>query len=119
MGTILRYTLVIASGILTVWCSPEKVTRYETTAYKSASPENRLRIEQGGLSAGMSIEECKIACPKCQFTRKFVSTNNDYELWEVTGQGKNLHLHVLHGRIEKVSENIPQPTRKEKHIKLK
>lgn len=89
--------------ILSVGCSSQKVTRYDTMAYKSASPQNRLRIERGEIVAGMSIEECKASCPECQFIRKFTSDAKDYELWKVTGPEKNLYLHVQNGRIKKVS----------------
>lgn len=112
MATILRYVLLITSGILAIWCSPQKVTRYETMAYKSASPENKLKIEQGKIDMGMSVEECKASCPECQFLRKFTNTKGDYELWEVTGPGKNLYLHVQNGWVEKVSVNTPLPPRK-------
>jgi hypothetical protein len=88
------------------------VTRYETIAYKSASPENKTKIEQEKIDVGMSIEECEASCPECQFVRKFTNTKGDYELWEVTGPGKNLYLHVQNGRIEKVSVNIPVPPRR-------
>jgi hypothetical protein len=47
----------------------------------------------------MSIEECKASCPECQFVRKFTNTKGDYELWEVSGSGKDLYLHVQNGRI--------------------
>jgi hypothetical protein len=114
-----KFILLMTIGILAIGCPSQKVTRYETMAYKSASPENKLKIEQGKIDVGMSIEECNASCPECQFVRKFASKNNDYELWEVTGQGKNLYLHVQHGRIEKVSENTPKPTPKERRLKLK
>jgi hypothetical protein len=108
-----KLILFMAIWGLAIGCSfSPKVTRYETMAYKSASPENRLRIERGEIAVGMSIEECKASCPKCQFIRKFTSTKGDYELWEVTGPGKNLYLYVQDGRIEKVSEIIPQPSDK-------
>lgn len=114
-----RLILLMTIGILAIGCSSPKVTRYETMAYKSASPENRLKIEQGQIDVGMSIEECKTSCPECQFLRKFTNTRGDYEVWEVTGQGKDLYLQVQNGRIEKVSVNTPQPTRKERRIKMK
>ncbi len=107
-----KFVLLMTIGILAIGCSSQKVTRYETMAYKSASPENRLKIEQGKIDVGMSIEECKASCPECQFLRKFTNTKGDYELWEVTGSGKDLYLHVQNGRIEKVSVNIPQPPRR-------
>ncbi len=106
-----KFVLLMTIGILAVGCSSQKVTRYETMAYKSASPENRLKIEQGKIDVGMSIEECKASCPECQFLRKFTNTKGDYELWEVTGQGKDLYLQVQNGRIEKVSVNTPHPPR--------
>jgi hypothetical protein len=106
-----KHTLLMVIGILVIGCSSQKATRYETMAYKSASPENRLRIEQGKIDVGMSIEECKASCPNCQFLRKFTTNTNDYELWEVTGPGKDLYLHVQNGRIEKVSVNTPHPPR--------
>jgi hypothetical protein len=80
-------------------------------ALKSLSPENRLKIEQRKIDMGMSIEECKASCPECQFRRKFTNTKGDYELWEVTGPGKHLYLHVQNGRIEKVSVNTPHSSR--------
>jgi hypothetical protein len=110
--------LLTAAAILAFACSSPKPTRYETTAYKSASAENRLRIEEGKIVPGMSLEESKVSCPECQFERKFVSTKGDYEVWEVTGEGKNLILHVLNGKIEKVSENTaPSPRDKKKKKK--
>ena len=81
-------------------------------AYKSASPENKLKIEQGKIDVGMSIEECKASCPECQFLKKFTNTKGDYELWEVTGSGKDLYLQVQNGRIEKVSVKKPHPPRR-------
>jgi hypothetical protein len=103
--------LLMAIGILAIGCPSQKVTKYETLAYKSASPENRLRIEQGKIDVGMSIEECKASCPECQFLMKFTSTR-DYELWEVTGPRKDLYLHVQNGRIEKISVKTPHPARR-------
>ena len=100
-------------GIFAIGCPSQKVTRYETTAYKSASSENKLKIEQGKIDVGMSIEECKASCPECQFSEKFTNTKGDYELWEVIGPGKDLYLHVQNGRITKISVNTPhQPRRK-------
>jgi hypothetical protein len=107
-----KFVVFMAIGILAIGCPSPKVTRYETMAYKSASPENKLKIERGKIDVGMSIEECKASCPECQFLRKFTNTKGDYELWQVTGQGKNLYLHVQNGRIEKVSVNTPPPRRK-------
>jgi hypothetical protein len=110
-----KIILFIVIWGLAIGCSSSpKVTKYETMAYQSASPENRLRIEQGEIAVGMSIEECKASCSKCQFFKKFTSTKGDYELWEVTGPGQNLYLHVQNGRIEKVSGNIPQPSNKKR-----
>jgi hypothetical protein len=101
--------LLILIGIFAIECSSSpKVSRYETMAYKSASPENKLKIEQGEIGVGMSIEECKASCPKCQFIRKFTSMRG-FELWEVTGQERDLYLHVQDGRIEKVSKYTPRP----------
>jgi hypothetical protein len=107
-----KIILLLTIGILVIGCPSPKVTRYETMAYKSASPENKLKIEQEKIDVGMSIEECKTSCPECQFLRKFTNTKGDYELWEVTGQGKDLYLHVQNGRIEKVSANTPAPPRR-------
>jgi hypothetical protein len=104
-----KLTLLIAIGILAFGCPSPKVTRYETMAYQSASAENRLKIEQGKIDVGMSIEECKASCPECQFLRKFTNMK-EYELWEVIGPGKDLYLHVQNGRIEKVSVNKPHPS---------
>jgi hypothetical protein len=109
-----KLSLLILIGILTIECSSSpKVSRFETMAYQSASPENKLKIEQGEIGVGMSIEECKISCPKCQFIRKFTSQRG-FELWEVTGQEKDLYLHVQNGRIEKVSKYAPRPPYYEK-----
>jgi hypothetical protein len=102
--------ILAIGGILALGCPSHKVTRHETAAYQSASPENKLKIEQGKIDVGMSIEECKASCPECQFVRKFTN-NKDYEVWEVTGPGKDLYLHVQNGRIEKVSVNVPHPSR--------
>jgi hypothetical protein len=107
-----KIILLLAIGILVIGCPSPKVTRYETMAYKSASPENKLKIEQEKIDVGMSIEECKASCPECQFLRKFTNMKGDYELWEVTGQGKDLYLHVQNGRIEKVSVNTSPPPRR-------
>ncbi len=111
-----QFILLMTIGILAIGCPSPKVTKYETMAYKSASPENRLKIEQGKIEVGMSVEECKASCPECKFLRKFTSTKGDYELWEVTGPGKDLFLHVQSGRIEKISPNTPrQPQHKSGH----
>ena len=104
-----RFTWLIVITILVFGCSSSKPSKYETIAYKSASPEDKLRIEQEKIVVGMSVEACKTACPGCQFVRKFTSTKGDYELWEVTGQGKDLFLHVEKGKVEKISENKPKP----------
>ncbi len=101
--------MIVGAAVL-IGCSSPKVAKYETIAYRSASPENRLKIEQGEIAAGMSIEECKAACPECRFVKKFESTRGDFDLWEVTGPDKDLYLHVQKGRIEKVSANKPQPS---------
>jgi hypothetical protein len=111
--------LLTAVALSAFACSSPKLTRYETTAYQSASPENRLGIEQGKIVPGMSMEESKVSCPECQFERKFVSTKGDYEVWEVTGGGRNLYLHVQNGKIEKVSENTAQPSHDKKKKKKK
>ena len=109
-----KFILLMTIGILAIGCSSQKVTRYETMAYKSASPENRLKIEQGKIDVGMSVEECKASCPECQFLRKFTNTKGDYEVWEVTGPRGNLrvpkkylYLQVQNGRIEKVRLDTP------------
>ena len=107
-----KFVLLMTIGILAIGCSSPKVMRYETEAYKSASPENKAKIEQEKIDVGMSIEECKASCPECKFVKKFTNTKGDYELWEVTGPGKNLYLHVQNGRIEKVSVNTPVPSRR-------
>ncbi len=62
---------------------------------------------------GLTIEECKVSCHTCKFTRKFYSTNVKYELWMVedNGEGKSAYLHVVNGRIEKIK---PQPLKKPK-----
>jgi hypothetical protein len=106
-----KFILLVTLGILAIGCPSQKVTRYETMAYKSASPENRVKIEQGKIDVGMSIEECEVSCADCKFIRKFTSTNGEYELWEVTGPGKDLYLQVQRGRIEKVSVNTPHRPR--------
>jgi hypothetical protein len=106
-----KFILLMTIGILVIGCPSQKVTRYETMAYKSASSENRLKIEQGKIDVGMSIDECKASCPECQFLKKFTNTKGDYELWEVTGPGKDLYLHVQNGRIGKISVNTPQSPR--------
>jgi hypothetical protein len=108
-------TLLMVIGTLAIGCSSPKVTRYETTAYQSASPEIRMRIEEGAIGVGMSVEECKASCLECRFVRKFTSTNGDYELWEVTGREKDLYLHVQNGRIVKVSENTPPLPSNKRH----
>jgi len=107
-----KFILLMTIGILAIGCPSQKVTRYETMAYKSASPENKLKIEQGKMDVGMSIEECNASCPECHFVKKFTDTRGDYELWKVTGSGKDLYLHVQNGRIEKVSINTPLPSRR-------
>jgi hypothetical protein len=114
-----KITLVMAIAILAFGCFSPKPTRYETSAYKSASPENRLRIEEGKIVPGMSVEECKVSCPDCQFERKFVSTKGDFEVWEVTGRGKDLYLRVQNGKIENVSENTAPSPRDKKKKKIK
>ncbi len=56
--------LIIIGTFLATGCSSPKVNTYETRTYKSVSPENKLKIEQGIIGVGMSIEECKASCPK-------------------------------------------------------
>ena len=107
--------LIIIGTFLATGCSSPKVNIYETRTYKSVSPENKLKIEQGIIGVGMSIEECKASCPKCQFFKKFASTNGSYELWKVDGgPQKELYLHVVNGGIEKVSESGIQKPQQEK-----
>ena len=107
--------LIIMNALLVAGCSSPKVNKHETIAYKLASPENRLKIEQGTIGVGMSIEECKASCPKCQFVKKFGSTDGSYELWKANdGPKRELYLHVVNGRIEKVAESGVQPPPKEK-----
>jgi len=107
--------LIIIGTFLATGCSSPRVNTYETRTYKSVSPENKLKIEQGIIGVGMSIEECKASCPKCQFFKKFASTNGSYELWKVDGAPqKELYLHVVNGRIEKVSESGIQKPQQEK-----
>jgi hypothetical protein len=109
--------LIIIGIFLAAGCSSPRVNKDETIAYKSASPENRLKIEQGTIGVGMSIEECKASCPQCQFSKKFASTDGSYELWKVSGgPPKELYLHVVNGKIEKVSES---GTQKPQHEKLR
>jgi hypothetical protein len=111
-----KFLLLMTIGVLAIGCPSQKVTRYETMVYKSASPENKLKIEQGKIDVGMSIKECKASCPECQFLMKFSNTKGDYQLWEVTGPGKDLYLHVQNGRIEKISVNkAPSPRKKSRH----
>jgi len=101
-------------GILAVGCYSSRVNRFETAAYQSASPENKLRIEQGKIEAGMSVEEGKVSRPDCQFINKFTSSDGSYELWEVRdSQEKGLYLlHVENGRIAKVSGYVePKKTK--------
>jgi hypothetical protein len=113
MGKI--FIWIVTGAFLAAGCSSPKVNRYETMAYQSASPENRLKIEQGTIGAGMSIEECKASCPKCEFTRKFVSTDGGFELWKVNDdQRKKLYLRVVNGRIEKVSDSEIEPLQRGK-----
>jgi hypothetical protein len=45
------------------------VNTYETRTYKSVSPENKLKIEQGIIGVGMSIEECKASSPSANFLK--------------------------------------------------
>ena len=114
-----KLTLFVGIGVLAISCSSPKAARHETmnqtTAYRTASPENRLRIEQREIGVGMSVEECQSSCPECRFIRKFTSTKGGYELWEVTGREKDLYLHVQNGRIEKITENAPPPSNKKQN----
>ncbi len=104
--TLKKILIFIMAGLLGAGCYAPRVNKYETAAYQLASPENKLRIEHGEISAGMSIEECKASRPEYYFTNKFTSINGAYELWEVKrGQGKDLYLQVVNGKIEKVSES--------------
>jgi hypothetical protein len=105
-----KFILLITIGILGIGCPSQKMARYGRMAYKSASPENRLKIEQGKIDVGMSIEECKASCPECKFLRKFTNRKGDYEVWEAIGPGKDLYLHVQNGRIEKVSVKTSHPS---------
>ncbi len=107
--------LIITGVFLAAGCSSPKVNKHETIAYELASPENRLKIEQGTIGVGMSIEECKASCPKCQFVKKFGSTDGSYELWKANDRPKReLYLHVVNGRIEKIAESGVQTPPKEK-----
>lgn len=111
----INYHRYLLSYFLATGCSSPKVNTYETRTYKSVSPENKLKIEQGIIGVGMSIEECKASCPKCQFFKKFASINGSYELWKVDGAPqKELYLNVVNGRIEKVSESGIQKPQQEK-----
>lgn len=121
MGKVIALTLIgmfLAGG-----CSSPRVNRFETTAYQLASPENKLKIEQGTIAVGMSIEECRVSCTECQFIKKFSSSSNstnNYELWEVKdSQGRDLYLHVVSGRIEKVSTENQKPPEKKIRAKKK
>ena len=112
--------LIIAGILLAAGCASTKVNRFETVAYKQASPENKLKMEQGVIDVGMSIEECRVSCPECQFVKKFATSSDGYELWETKGdQGRNLYLHVVNGRIEKVSNQIQKPTEKKPKPRLR
>jgi len=114
MGRVLA--LIIIGILLAAGCASTKVNRFETVAYKQASPENKLKMEQGVIDVGMSIEECRVSCPECQFIKKFTTSSDSYELWETKGdQGRDFYLHVVNGRIEKVSNQIqPHPEKKRK-----
>jgi hypothetical protein len=102
--------LIITGTYLVAGCSSPKVNKQETIAYKLASSENRLKMEQGTIAVGMSIEECKASCPKCQFVKKFASTDGTYELWKANdGPKRELYLRVVNGRIEKITESGVQP----------
>jgi hypothetical protein len=112
---------MVAGIFISTGCSSPKLNRYETMAYQVASPENKLKIEQGVIGEDMSIEECKISCPECQFIRKFTSKDGSYELWKVNdGPERNLYLHVVNSRIKKILKSevqTPQDkrTRPQKH----
>jgi hypothetical protein len=111
---------IIINTFLATGCSSPKVNTYETINYKLVSPENKLKIEKGIIGVGMSIEECKASCPKCQFIKKFASTNGSYELWKVNdGPQKELYLHVVNDRIEKISEPGIQTPQSEKVMQKK
>ena len=118
MGKVIP--LMVIGMFLAVGCASPKGNRFETTAYQSASPENKLKMEQGTIGVGMSIEECRVSCPECQFIKKFASsTNNNYELWELKDnrEGRDWYLHVVNGRIEKLSTEAQKPP--ERKIKKK
>lgn len=97
-------------GIL-IWvlgCSATKVSKYETNAYRLASPENKQRIDEGKIEKGMSIDECKASHPDYQFVRKFTTSDGRFELWEATDKPnhKAIYLHIENGKVAKVSEDI-------------
>ena len=104
---------IIAGVFLATGCSSPKVNTHETMNNNLVSRENMLKSEK---ITGMSIEECKASCPECLFARKFASTDGNYELWKVntqiprdmknpTGPKREVYLHVVNGRIEKVAES--------------
>jgi hypothetical protein len=112
--------LIITGTYLVAGCSSPKVNTHETINYKLVTPENKLKIEKGIIGVGMSIEECKASCPKCQFVKKFASTDGNYELWKANdGPKKELYLHVLNGRIEKIVEPGIQTPQSEKVMQQK
>ncbi len=119
MGKVV--TLVVIGMFLASGCASPKMNRFETTAYQSASPENKVKIEQGTIGVGMSIEECRLSCPECQFVRKFISSANNYELWELkdSREGRDLYLHLVNGRIEKVSTEVQKPPEKGHKVKIR
>ena len=81
--------------------------KYEATAYKLASSENKQGIEQCKIELGMSIDECKASCPDYQFVKINDLPNGNYELWEAkSGEEKDLFLYVLDGKVEMISEHI-------------
>jgi len=111
---------IIINIFLVAGCSSPKVNTRETINYKLVSPENKLKIEKGIIGVGMSIEECKASCPKCQFIKKFASTDGSYELWKVSDvPPKELYLHVVNGKIEKISEPGVQTPQSEKVMQKK
>ena len=103
------FILIVAVSISASGCPSAKVNRHDTVAYKLASAENKVKIEQGIIDEGMSIQECKSSCPECQFIKKFTSNDGNYELWKVkNAPERDLYLHVTNGRVNKVSKSEVQ-----------
>ena len=103
------FIFIVAVSISVSACPSAKVNRHDTVAYKLASPENKVKIEQGIIGEGMSIQECKSSCPECQFIKKFTSNDGNYELWKVkNAPERELYLHVTNGRVNKVSKSESQ-----------